>query len=204
MGLSTFYLVETRTQYIGIWLLVTCLRTLTSLFLYQQPPFVCVCVWFWHILLGEISTVSSFIHSQPHFLFFQRGFTSNKTQIHSKKKLKTTRKPISAVINQQPFATFATHAPYIFSFIFFPKPCLVVHPLHLLQVTTYLSHNVTLEMLPDLIMVAFRITHHTRKRLPVSMLTVVSQHRWQCTPQKANVQRYICKYIDELKRNERA
>ncbi|KAJ5962349.1 hypothetical protein N7501_007290 [Penicillium viridicatum] len=67
MGLSTFYLVETRTQDIGIWLLVTCLRTLTSLFLYQQPPF------------------SSFIHSQPHFLFFQRGFTSNKTHIHPKK-----------------------------------------------------------------------------------------------------------------------
>ncbi|KAJ5415362.1 hypothetical protein N7465_004057 [Penicillium sp. CMV-2018d] len=83
MGLSTFYLVETRTQDIGIWLLVTCLRTLTSLFLYQQPP--CVCVWFWHILLGEISPVSSFIHSQPHFLFFQRGFTSNKTHIHPKK-----------------------------------------------------------------------------------------------------------------------
>lgn len=67
----------------------------------------------------------------------------------------------------------------------FPRPCLVVHPLHLLHVTTYLFDNVILEVLPDLTMVAFRITHHTWKRLPVSMLTVVSQHRWQCTPQKS-------------------
>lgn len=36
----------------------------------------------------------------------------------------------------------------------------------------------------DLIMVAFRITRHTWQRLPASMLTLASQHRWQCTPSK--------------------
>lgn len=101
-----------------MWLLVTCLRTLTSLVLYQQPRCVCVCGW--HILLGEISTVSSFIHSQPHFLFFQRGFTSNKSQTHQK-KVENNPKTISAVTYQPLFAIFATHALYIFSFIFFSQ-----------------------------------------------------------------------------------
>lgn len=184
MGLSIFHLVETRTQYIGTWLLVICLRTLTSLVLYQLPPCVCVCVcvWFWHILLGETSTVSSFIHSQPHFLFFQRGFTSNKTQIHPK-KVENNSKPHICCHQSATIRYFLRPTLLTYSLLSsFPRPCLVVHPLHLLHVTTYLSPNVILEMLPDLIMVAFRITHHTWKRLPVSMLTIVSQHRWQRTP----------------------
>ncbi|KUM61709.1 hypothetical protein ACN42_g5404 [Penicillium freii] len=83
MGLSTFYLVETRTQYIGIWLLVTCLRTLTSLFLYQQPPCVCVCG------SGTFYSVKSvqFHHSFTHNLI---SFSSNG--VSPRTKLKYTKK----------------------------------------------------------------------------------------------------------------
>lgn len=109
MGLSTFHLVEPAHS----------TSAFTSLVLYQPPP--CVCVWFWHILLGEISTVSSFIHSQPHFLFFQRGYTSNKTQIHLKKVENNPKTHICCHQSATIRYFFATHAPYIFSFIFFSQ-----------------------------------------------------------------------------------
>lgn len=201
MGLSTFHLVEIRTQYIDIWLLVTCLRTLTSLVLYQQPPCVCGSGPFYSVKPAQ------FHHSFTHHTI---SFSSNgvsprkKTQIHPK-KVENNPKPHICCHQSATIRYFLRPTLLTYSLLSsFPRPCLVVHPLDLLHVTTHLSHNVPLEMLPDLIMVVFRITHHTWKRLPVSMLTLVSQRRWQCTPQKANVQRYICKYIDELKRNERA
>ncbi|KAJ5506213.1 hypothetical protein N7453_005170 [Penicillium expansum] len=84
MGLSTFHSVETRTQYMDIWLLVTCQRTFTSLVFHLM----CVAL-FRTFLLGEISTVSSFIHSQPHFLFFQRGLNLKQNKSKAQKKFKT-------------------------------------------------------------------------------------------------------------------
>lgn len=138
-----------------------------------------MCVWLCFApFTRETSTVSSFIHSQPHFLFFQRGFHLEQNNPNTQKKVENNRKPTSAVSNQHPFAIFAAHVPYISLLSSFLRPCLVVHPLHLLHGTTYLSDHVILQMRPDLTVVAFRITRHTWKRLPASMLTLVSQHRW--------------------------
>ena len=118
-----------------------------------------------------------FYHSFTHNLIsfsFDGAFTSNKiTQIYQK-KVENNRKPISAVSNQQQSLSFATHAPYIFPCIFFSQTLSSRLSLHLLHGTTYLSH-VILEMRPDLIMVTFRITRHTWKRLPASMLALVNR-----------------------------
>jgi hypothetical protein len=96
MGLSAFHLVETRTQYIGIWLLVTCLRTLTSSAVTTITLCVC-CVS--HLLLGEtsidFSRCSFIIHSlTTSFPFLSTGLSpGTKSPKYTKKKLKTTENP---------------------------------------------------------------------------------------------------------------
>lgn len=118
MGLSTFHLVEIRTQYIDIWLLVTCLRTLTSLVLYQQPPCVCGSGPFYSVKPAQ------FHHSFTHHTisFSSNGVSPRKKNPNTpKKSWKQPETPylLSPISNHSLF--FATHAPYIFSFIFFSQ-----------------------------------------------------------------------------------
>jgi hypothetical protein len=140
---------------------------------------VCVCCVS-HLLLGEtsihFSRCSFIIHSlTTSFPFLSTGLSPRtKSPKYTQKKVENNRKPISALSNQQQSLSFATHAPYIFPFIFFSQTLSSRLSVHLLHGTTYLSH-VILEMRPDLIMVAFRITRHTWKRLPASMLALVNR-----------------------------
>ncbi|KAJ5783629.1 uncharacterized protein N7518_009306 [Penicillium psychrosexuale] len=85
MGLSVFHLITTRTQYIDIWLLVTCLRTLTSFFCFA--PFT-----------RDQHFSMQFHHSFTHLISFSSNgaLTSNKITQHPK-KVENNRKPMSAV-----------------------------------------------------------------------------------------------------------
>ncbi|KAJ5972608.1 uncharacterized protein N7479_002526 [Penicillium vulpinum] len=85
MGLSVFHLVvETHTQYMDIWLLVTCLCTWT----WFSP---CACDYVSHPLLMKPASIFSmqFHHSFTHIfisLSSNEAFTSDKISPKHKKK----------------------------------------------------------------------------------------------------------------------